>query len=193
MSFETAVFETSAGSPNGLPASVLPEIVFSGRSNAGKSSMINRLLNRKALARTSSAPGKTATINFYHLGFCRFVDLPGYGFARVAPSEKERWSNLVEGYFLSERDFRLVIQIVDIRRMPSDEDWQMIDWLRSRNIPFIVVGSKLDKLNKTQQLAQIQNYEKLFPKNSEPPFLSFSSVNGQGADFLRKRILESCR
>ena len=115
MKIETAVFEASAGLAGQLPASTLPEVAFSGRSNVGKSSIINRLLNRKALARTSATPGKTATINFYKLDTLRLVDLPGYGYAKVSASEKKRWSELIDGYFQAERDLRLVVQLVDMR------------------------------------------------------------------------------
>ena len=108
MRFDNAVFEYAAGTPAQLGPSDLPEVAFSGRSNVGKSSLLNRLLNRKALARVSAVPGKTVTVNFFRLDGCRFVDLPGYGYAKVSFAEKERWSSLVEGYFTSGRDLRLV-------------------------------------------------------------------------------------
>ena len=114
INFQNVKFEFAAGNYEQLPADNLPEIVFSGRSNVGKSSLINKLVNRKSIARVSAKPGKTVTINFYNLGDVRFVDMPGYGYAKVSFSEKKRWANLVEGYFNSKRNIKLVIQIVDI-------------------------------------------------------------------------------
>lgn len=122
MNFQNAEFEMAAGTAGQLPKATLPEIAFSGRSNVGKSSLLNRLVNRKALARTSATPGKTATINFYRLAACRFVDLPGYGYARVSKSEKNRWAELVNGYFTQERWLNLVLQLVDMRHKPTADD-----------------------------------------------------------------------
>lgn len=126
MKIESAVFETSVGDGSQLFPSTLPEVVFSGRSNVGKSSLINRLLSRKSLARTSATPGKTATINFYRLDTVRLVDLPGYGYAKVSDREKKKWSDVIRRYFEDDRDLRLVVQLVDIRapalgRRPGDD------------------------------------------------------------------------
>lgn len=190
MSFETAFFEGSAGRPDQLPASTLPEIVFSGRSNAGKSSLINRLVNRKALARTASAPGKTATVNFYNLGFCRFADLPGYGYARVSKAEKQRWAELAEGYFRSERDIRLVVQLVDLRHAPSGDDRQMILFLRETGLPFLIAAAKCDKLNKSGRAEQ----EKLFRREFFPGLtvVPCSAVTAEGVGAIRGKILTAC-
>ena len=128
----------------------MPEIAFAGRSNVGKSSLLNRLFNRKALARVSSVPGKTATINFYKVDDARFVDLPGYGYAKVSKSEKIRWAEMLEGYFKTGRNIRLVVQLIDMRHKPSADDLMMIDFLRSTGYPFVIVMTKSDKLNKTQ-------------------------------------------
>lgn len=189
MSFETAYFECSVGTSAGLPdGSRLPEIVFSGRSNVGKSSMINRLLGRKSLARTSSAPGKTATVNFYNLGFCRFADLPGYGYAKVSRQEKLRWAELVEGYFASEREIVLVVQIVDMRRPPTQDDANMVRFLREKNLPFLLAASKSDKLNRAEREESLRLLEKFCaPYGTE--FLPFSAQTGEGVPELKERIL----
>ena len=191
MRWENAAFELAAGLSSQLPSSSVPEIVFSGRSNVGKSSLINRLTGRKSLARTSATPGKTATINFYRLDGARLVDLPGYGYARVSDSERRRWSELIEGYFNDDRDVRLVVQLLDIRHTPSKDDFQMLEYMVEREIPFIAVLTKADKLNKTeraQRLAlfeqELANYEGIFT-------LPFSSSNGEGADELREILLEA--
>ena len=131
MNFNEVSFEFAAGTVKQLPQSDIPEIVFSGHSNVGKSSLINKLVQRKALARVSAQPGKTATINFYRLRNCRFVDLPGYGYAKVSDSERKRWSDLMEGYFQSGRDIRLVVQLVDMRHPPSKDDLNMLEFLQA--------------------------------------------------------------
>ena len=127
MKIESAAFEASAALSHQLVAPTLPEVAFSGRSNVGKSSLINALLNRKNLARTSATPGKTATVNFYRLDTMRMVDLPGYGYAKVSASEKKRWNTLIEGCFDADRDLRLVLQLVDMRHPPTGDDRMMIE------------------------------------------------------------------
>ena len=139
--FEAAVFEFAAGKLEQLPVSDVPEIVFSGKSNVGKSSLINKLLNRKALARVSATPGKTATINFYNVQGARLVDLPGYGYAKVSQAEKRRWADLVEGYLASDRNIQCIVQIVDIRHRPTKNDLQMIHFLMDTGFPFVVVAT----------------------------------------------------
>ena len=134
MKFTDGIFEAAAGKPDQLPEDSFPEIVFSGRSNVGKSSLINKLLNRKALARVSATPGKTGTINFYRVPGCRLVDLPGYGYAKVSQNEKLRWAQLVEGYFGAGRRICLVIQIVDMRHKPTADDLHMVDFLLQNQI-----------------------------------------------------------
>lgn len=191
MNFQNASFEFAAATSAGLPECGLPEIVFSGRSNVGKSSMINKLLNRRSLAHTSSSPGKTATINFYNIGFCRFADLPGYGYAKVSQQEKQRWAELVEGYFAAERNIRLVVQITDIRRTPTDDDMGMIRFLQEKGLPFLVAASKSDKLNTTQRREQTALLDGLFHGHGID-WLPFSAANGEGAELLRKKILLAC-
>lgn len=187
MNFQNAAFELCAGKANQLPSSDLPEIVFSGKSNVGKSSLINKLVNRKALARVSATPGKTGTINFYRLNECKLVDLPGYGYAKVSKGEKQRWAELVEGYFAQERKIALVLQLVDMRHAPSGEDVDMINFLLEVQVPFTVVCTKADKLNKTQSAASKKRFQELF----EPAgigFFPFSAVTGEGVEELRLRI-----
>lgn len=190
MNFQKVDFEFAAGKKAQLPKSDMPEIVFSGKSNVGKSSLINKLVNRKALARVSATPGKTATINFYRLDACRFVDLPGYGYAKVGKSEKERWGELVEGYFAQERNIALVIQLVDMRHKPTQDDIGMINFLIETGRPFIVVCTKSDKLNKTETNAQTELFHELFDE-AEIAFYPFSSVKGTGVDELKALIKQA--
>lgn len=191
MNFNQAAFEFAAGRVDQLPKSDLPEIVFSGRSNVGKSSFINKLVNRKALARTSATPGKTGTINFYKLAECYFVDLPGYGYAKVSQSEKMRWAKLVEGYFAQERNIKLVMQMIDMRHAPTKDDLQMISFLLDSRLPFIVVATKSDKLNKSQFSAQLKILEQTFAKD-QICYVPFSSVNGEGLSELQSIIAKAC-
>lgn len=179
MNFQNAVFEMAAGQAKQLPKGDLPEIVFSGKSNVGKSSLINRLVNRKALARVSATPGKTATINFYRLDECRLVDLPGYGYAKVSKGERDRWASLVEGYFSQQRNIALVIQLVDMRHKPTADDQQMIDFLQQTGRPFLVVCTKSDKLNRGETEQQTALFQELFQEKGIP-WLPFSSVKGTG-------------
>lgn len=191
MKFEDAIFEYAAGRFDQLPNSTVPEIVFSGRSNVGKSSLINKLVRRKALARVSATPGKTGTINFYDLKEAKLVDLPGYGYAKVSLSEKQRWANLIEGYLNSQRNITLVVQIIDMRHKPSKDDLHMIDYLITSELPFILVLTKSDKLNKTKRQEALENIEKEFSKYENLTFLPFSSVTGEGLEKL-KSIISSC-
>ena len=190
--WEQAEFERSVGVSAQLTPSDLPEIAFSGRSNVGKSSLINRVLGRKALARTSATPGKTATINFYRLPVMRLVDLPGYGYARVSGSEKRRWSELIEGYFDDDRDLRLVLQLLDIRHAPSRDDIQMLDYMVERQIPFIAVLTKADKLNKTQRAERLAAFERELADYEGVTVVLFSATTGEGAETLREILLDVC-
>lgn len=191
MRWENATFESAAGLCSQLPSSSVPEVVFSGRSNVGKSSLVNRLTGRKSLARTSATPGKTATINFYRLDGARLVDLPGYGYARVSDSERRRWSELIEGYFNDERDVRLVVQLLDIRHTPSKDDFQMLEYMVEREIPFIAVLTKADKLNKTERVQRLAAFEQELADYEGIFTLPFSSLNGEGADELREILSEA--
>jgi len=192
MKIENASFEFAAGRLDQLPESTMPEIVFSGKSNVGKSSLINKLLNRKSLARISSKPGKTGTINFYNIIDCRFVDLPGYGYAKVAQSEKLRWAELVEGYFSTNRNVKLVIQIIDIRHAPTEDDLQMINFLLNSGLSFLIVATKSDKLNKTQRSIRLNSLYKSFNGIDEQNLIPFSVVNGEGVEKLKNIIEIQC-
>lgn len=191
MDFSKAQFEKAYGTFAQLPESTLPEIVFSGRSNVGKSSLINKVFSRKNLARVSSVPGKTVTINFYSLGGdAKIVDLPGYGYAKVAKSEKTRWANMMEGYFNSGRNIRLVIQLVDMRHPPTKDDEMMIDFLSYNEIPFIVALTKSDKLNKTEYKNRLESIKTELGGVGSDRIIPFSAINGDGADKIRDYIIE---
>lgn len=185
MKIESAVFEISAGVSGQLIASTLPEIAFSGRSNVGKSSLINKLLNRKSLARTSATPGKTATINFYKLDTMRLVDLPGYGYAKLSNAEKLRFSQTIEHYFDDDRDLRLVLQLIDMRHPPTANDFQMLDYLIQCEIPFVIVLTKADKLNKTEREKRMAALQEELESFEGIQCVPFSAVNGEGVDLLR--------
>ena len=187
MNFINAEFELAAGTAAQLPGPGVPEVVFSGRSNVGKSSLLNKLVNRKALARTSATPGKTATINFYRLPECRFVDLPGYGYAKVSKGEKDRWAALVNGYFAQGRPIALVLQLVDMRHKPTADDMQMVDFLRSAGYPFAVVCTKSDKLNQAETRAQNQLFSELFEARGVS-FYPFSATKGMGIEEVKMAI-----
>ena len=190
MKIESAVFELSAGISSQLPPSTLPEIAFSGRSNVGKSSLINKLVNRKALARTSSTPGKTATINFYKLDTLRLIDLPGYGYAKLSFSEKKRFSRTIEHYFDDERDLRLVLQLIDMRHPPSADDYQMLEYLTHCELPFIVVLTKADKLNKTQRAERLAALQEELADYEGIHMVPFSAITGEGVEELRSILKE---
>lgn len=187
MNFQNVEFELAAGTAAQLPKGTMPEIAFSGRSNVGKSSLLNKLVNRKSLARTSATPGKTATINFYRLTACRLVDLPGYGYAKVSKGEKDRWASLVNGYFAQERPLKLVLQLVDMRHKPTADDMQMIDFLKAGGYPFAVVCTKSDKLNKSETAAQMELFTELFASRGID-FYPFSAVKGTGLDEIKALI-----
>ena len=191
MNYNKVEFEAAFGTLKQIPQSDLPEIVFAGRSNVGKSSMLNRLFNRKNLARVSSMPGKTITINFFKVEDVRIVDLPGYGYAKVAKGEKRRWAEMMEGYFQSPRNIKLVVQLVDMRHKPSEDDYIMMRFLQDAGLPFIVAATKSDKLNKTQYNERKNALrEELAEFGDNLTILPFSSEKGEGAEELKK-IIES--
>ena len=192
LNIHSAVFEAAAGLSSQLPESTLPEIAISGHSNVGKSSLINRILGRKALARTSATPGKTATINFYRLDTLRLVDLPGYGYAKVSQAEKKRWGELIGDYFASERDLRLVIQLIDMRHKPTKDDYMMLEYLVDNQLPFLVVFTKADKLKKGERLRREQELAVELADYEGMLTIPFSSKNGEGAQELLRIIEEVC-
>ena len=181
-------FTYSAGLSSQLRPDDRPDVVFSGRSNVGKSSLINKLCNRKSLARVSSKPGKTATINFFDAGTFNLVDLPGYGYAKVSKVEKLRWAELVEGYFAAGRDIALVVQIIDMRHKPSSDDMDMINFLYQSEIPFIIVMTKSDKLNKSEYAAQLEQMTALFADYEGVGLYPFSALKGDGTQAIIEAI-----
>ena len=192
MNFNKVAFELSFGISSQLPPSTLPEVAFAGRSNVGKSSMLNALFGRKSLAKVSQKPGKTSTINFFATDTARFVDLPGYGYARVAKSEKGRWAELIEGYFNQDRNFALVVSLVDIRHEAQQLDLNMIGFLQEAGLPFAVVLTKADKLSKNQQNKQAALLRRQLALPDDVPMLVTSSEKKIGFDNLRKLIEQAC-
>ncbi len=191
MDYSKAQFERAYGTFEQLPASTMPEIVFSGRSNVGKSSLINKVFNRKNLARVSSVPGKTITINFYSCGNdAKIVDLPGYGYAKVAKSEKTRWANMMEQYFNSGRDIKLVVQLVDMRHPATADDIMMMEFLEHAGIDYIVVMTKSDKLNKGEYKSRVENSKQELSFVDPENIIPFSSQTGENVDKI-KAIIES--
>lgn len=188
MNFHNIEFETSYATSNALPESNHLEIAFAGRSNVGKSSMINKIFNRKNLARVSSMPGKTATINFFKLENIRIVDLPGYGYAKVSKSEKLRWAELMEGYFNSERDIALVLQLVDFRHPPTKDDVAMIEYLIEMEFPFIIILTKADKLSSKQRRERLESFKTEIPCFEDITVIEFSSETGEGVDKIKEII-----
>ncbi len=188
INFNNATYVYSAGISSQLQKSDKPEIVFSGRSNVGKSSLINRLTNRKNLARVSSTPGKTATINFFDLPDFTLVDLPGYGYAKVSDNEKKRGAELVEGYFAEERKLCLVVQICDMRHKPSKDDFNMIDFLYNNGVPFVIVLTKTDKLNKTQYETRVNELMTELEDYQGTMLYPFSALSGEGIEEIKEVI-----
>ncbi len=191
MRYDKAEFKAAYGTFGQLPESDLPEIAFAGRSNVGKSSLLNKLFQRKSLARVSSVPGKTITINFYEAENVNFVDLPGYGYAKVAKTEKQRWAEMMEGYFNSDRNIKLVVQLVDMRHPPTRDDIMMMEFLQANGYEFIVVMTKADKLKKKKEYNErIENSKNEMSFVPEDRIIPFSSETGAGLDTLKKFIEE---
>lgn len=184
----------SAGNISQFPRDAIPQIAFSGRSNVGKSSLINTLLGRKSMARVSSAPGKTITVNFYDIGGTLFfADLPGYGYAKRPLADKEKWSSLTDGYFTKNPNIdlvRLVVQLVDSRIPPTDDDRMMLRFLNGTGIPYIVAVTKTDKLNKTDRKKNLEALENDPDIADGVPVVPFSSLTGEGRDILWREILK---
>lgn len=188
MNFHNVAFEASYGTSSQLPPSNEIEVAFAGRSNVGKSSLLNKLFNRKALAKVSSTPGKTATINFFDAGGVKFVDLPGYGYAKVSKSEKARWSELIGGYFEQDRNFALVVSLVDIRHPATELDESMIAYLQERELPYAIVLTKADKLSRQQQMKQRAAIKRQLDLSADVPLIVTSGEKGTGIDELRSLI-----
>ena len=188
MRFDKVKYEASYGTAQQLPASEHIEIAFAGRSNVGKSSMLNKILNRKNLARVSSVPGKTVTVNFFDCDGIKLVDLPGYGYAKVNFNEKKRWADLMEGYFTSDRNIHLVVQLTDMRHPVTKDDLDMMRFMQSAGYDFIVVMTKSDKLNKTERTKRMENINTELAEFGDVKIIPFSASNGEGADEIRKAI-----
>ena len=191
MNYNKAEFERAFGISGQLPPSEVPEIAFAGRSNVGKSSLLNKLFNRKSLARVSSVPGKTITINFYDIDGYKFVDLPGYGYAKLSKSERDRFGELMEGYFQSGRNIKLVVQLVDMRHKPSQDDYGMIDFMQQMDIPFIVVCTKADKLKVKEFKRREKEIKEELSMVDENLIIPFSSQSGLGLDTVKMLIEKS--
>ena len=188
---QNVILKISAGQPRQIPSDPIPQVAFSGRSNVGKSSLINTLLSRKSLARVSSAPGKTITINFYEVDKKLFlVDLPGYGFAKRTLEDKKQWSALTDGYFTSNKNIDrlgLIIQLIDSRIGPTKDDEMMLEYLAAAGLPFVVVATKTDKLNATERKKNLEAIAS-HPLISGTDVIPFSALKGEGKEELWKTI-----
>ena len=193
MNLHNAEFVISAASDRDFPRDGLTQIAFAGKSNVGKSSVINKLLLRKNLARVGEAPGKTTHINFFKIdGKAYFVDLPGYGYAKVSQKEKERWAGLIDGYFAASGLITLGIQIVDARHKPTALDVNMADWFLQTGCPFLVVANKLDKLRKSDIPGNLAQIRETLGLREDCPVIPFSAEKGTGREELLSHILSAC-
>ena len=191
MNFQKVEFLISAANPKDFPSVRLPEIAFAGKSNVGKSSVINRILQRKNFARVGEKPGKTIHVNYFTVDSkCYFVDLPGYGYAKVSQSEKERWGKLMENYFAANR-IDLGVMIVDARHAPTNNDITMARWFLDSGCPFVVVANKLDKVKKSQILGNLEVIRQDLELPEECPVVPFSAEKGTGRDDLVKLIIRA--
>ena len=191
INYQLAHFVASYGKASQIPPSTCPEVCFVGRSNVGKSSIMNKIFGRKGLVKVSSTPGKTANVNFFEADGVHFVDLPGYGFARRSKAERDRWAKLIGDYFELERSFNLVVSLVDIRHDPSALDHQMIEYLQENEFPFVVALTKADKLSRNQQGKQLAVIKRQLAVPAEDIIVT-SSETGLGIDKLKERIEAAC-
>ena len=183
MVIKSAVLDIVCGITSKIPDTGLPEVAFAGKSNVGKSSLINGLMNRKALARTSAQPGKTQTINFYKINDeLDLVDLPGYGYARVTPAEKEKWGKMIENYLHTSRNLKAVFLLIDIRHDPSANDRQMYEWILHNGYDPIIIATKLDKLKRSQVQKQVKVVRQGLGLSKDSILIPFSAVTKQGRD-----------
>ncbi len=191
INYNTVKFVASYGKASQIPESTCPEVSFVGRSNVGKSSIMNKIFNRRNLVKVSSTPGKTANVNFFEADGVHFVDLPGYGFAQRSKSERDRWASLIGDYFNLDRSFNLVVSLIDIRHDPSKLDLQMIEYLQEGEFPFVVALTKADKLSRNQQAKQAAAIKRQL-NVPEHEIIVTSSETGQGIDELREIIESYC-
>ena len=190
LNLNRAEFVKSAAAPEAFIRDTLPRVVFAGKSNVGKSSVINRLLNRKNFARVGSQPGKTIHVNYFKIdGRCWFVDLPGYGYAAVAKAERDRWARLMESFFAEPGQISLGVHIVDARHKPTADDVTMSGWFKDSGRPFVVVANKVDKLSKTAAAQNMALIRETLELDEETPLIAFSAEKGDGRPKLLGRIL----
>ncbi len=196
INLQNSSLRISAGLPKQFPTDPMPQVAFSGRSNVGKSSLVNSLLTRKNLARVSSAPGKTITVNFYDIDKKLFlVDLPGYGFAKRPPEDKKKWAALTDGYFTNNKNIdllKLVVQLIDCRVGITDDDRMMIRFMNEMELPYAIVMTKIDKLNKTELLASIEKISNDGDLREGTPVVQYSSLKNIGKSELWNVIYEYC-
>ena len=193
MNFNNVEFLISAAAPKDFPGNRLPEIAFAGKSNVGKSSVINRILNRKNFDRVGEKPGKTIHVNYFTVDKkCYFVDLPGYGFAKVSAKEKERWGKLMEDYFAAQR-IDLGVMIVDYRHPPTNNDITMAGWFIQSGCPFVVVANKMDKLKKSELEPNLKVIREDLELPEGTPIIPFSAEKGNGRNDLIKYILDAVK
>lgn len=193
MVIKNVYLETVCGVSSDFPENDKPEIAFAGKSNVGKSSLINSLMNRKSLARTSSQPGKTQTVNYYNINEALyFVDLPGYGYAKTAVVVKEKWGKMVERYLMNSKQLKLVFLLIDIRHEPSQNDKNMYDWIVYHGFMPVIIATKLDKINRSQITKQIKMIKEGIGVKSETKIFPFSSLTKQGKDEIWDYIVNVC-
>lgn len=189
MIIKSVNLETVCGITSKLPENLLPEIAFAGKSNVGKSSLINGLMNRKSLARTSSQPGKTQTINFYNINEALyFVDLPGYGYAKVSESIKEKWGKMIENYLHKSKQLRTVFLLIDIRHEPSANDKNMYEWINYNGYEPVIIATKLDKINRSQRAKHIKMIREGLGMQKNGLIFPFSAVTKEGRDEIWEYI-----
>ncbi|MBP5264186.1 MAG: YihA family ribosome biogenesis GTP-binding protein [Lachnospiraceae bacterium] len=183
MVIKNVALETVCGITSKIPDNALPEVAFAGKSNVGKSSLINALMNRKNLARTSSQPGKTQTINFYNINNALyFVDLPGYGYAKVSLEIKAKWGKMIENYLKRSKQLKLVFLLIDIRHDPSENDRVMYNWIKDMGFAPVIIATKLDKINRSQIQKQVKLIREGLKASSETVIIPFSAETKQGRD-----------
>jgi GTP-binding protein len=191
MKIVSAEFVISAVGPKQYPTDGLPEIALVGRSNVGKSSLLNKMMNRKTLVKTSSKPGKTQTLNYFLVNnMLYFVDFPGYGYAKVAKSVKQTWGKMIEGYLKNRDELRFVIQLIDVRHPPTKDDVAMYDWCKEIGLDTIIVATKADKIARGRWLQHVKIIREGLKLRSSDTIILFSSETGHGRDELWKEILK---